>query len=106
MTDAAYRELLASYEAAIDAASFALKTATALAEANQRGERLSESEYQQMLGRLMRRETEIEILRENVARFKSGFRTHRRPHPLRITHLGARFHKQEGPAKWRLRLAF
>jgi hypothetical protein len=72
MTDAAYLELLASYEAAIEAASFALKTATALAEANQRGERLSESEYQQMLGRLIRRETEIEMLRENVQRFKAG----------------------------------
>ncbi len=45
VTDAALPfELLASYEAAVNAASFALKAATALAEANQRGERLSESE--------------------------------------------------------------
>ncbi len=29
-----------------------------------------------MLGRLMRQETEIEILRGHVARFKSWFRTH------------------------------
>ena len=55
---------------------YAIKSATTLAEANQRGERLSESEYQQVLGRLTSRETEFEILRENAPRFKRMLRTH------------------------------
>ena len=67
---------MAGCKAAINAASYSLKMATRLAENNQRGERLSQTEFSEPLGALMRRSTELEILRTRVAKFKRMLRTH------------------------------
>jgi hypothetical protein len=73
--DAAFLELLSSYEAAIAAASFALDTAKALAKAHRNGGHLSTPALEQTMFRIERHAADLEKLRANVAQFKAMFRT-------------------------------
>jgi hypothetical protein len=76
MTDAAYLELLASYEAALDAAQRSLTIAQALTEAHRNGRPLPEAVIVVYASNLERDEASLTELREHVQRFKSWFRTH------------------------------
>jgi hypothetical protein len=75
-SDAAFLELLSSYEAAIAAASFAPETARALADAHRKGEHPSAYTLEQTTSRLERQAADLEKLRANVATLKAMFGVH------------------------------
>jgi hypothetical protein len=76
VTDAAFLELLASYEAALEAAKRSLTIAQALTEAHQTGRPLPDAVVVAYAAGLERDEARLAELSEHVQRFKSWFRVH------------------------------
>ncbi len=76
MTDSAYRELLANYEAALRAATRSLSIARTLAEAHRSDLRPPEMILDAYLATVERDEAQVAELREHLQRFKSWLRTH------------------------------
>jgi hypothetical protein len=76
LTDAAFLELLASYEQALEAARRSLVIARELADAHHDGRRLPDATVTDFLNGLARDEDTLQELRGKVAQFKGWFRTH------------------------------
>lgn len=74
--DAAYLELLASYEAALDAPNRTMRIAQAFADAHASGRRLPETVATAYCAQLDRDDEQLGDLREKVPQFKAMLRTH------------------------------
>jgi hypothetical protein len=76
MTDDAFRELLASYEAALEAARRSTTLARTLAEGYRSSQRPPEDVIEAYLARINDEEAKLAELRNMVTHFKFWFRTH------------------------------
>lgn len=76
MTDAAFLELLASYEAALKAATRSLTIARTLAEAHRSGLHPPEVILEAYLATIERDEAQLAELRKKLQALKSQFATH------------------------------
>jgi hypothetical protein len=76
MSDAAFLELLASYEAVLNIADGALRTARALAEAHRHPEPVPEEVIAEHLSATAQAQAQLAALRDQVLHLKAAFRVH------------------------------